>query len=245
MADDPETGARWRLSPRGVEHRVERVWATDAGLTGLLVFVFFLLLVAPPLIAEHLLPPWVFDVLFSMVVISGVAAVAQKKWVSIGVIALAVATLLIRWLHLGLGRRSLEIVDAALGASTLFLFACMVLVQVLRKGRITLHRVRGAVAAYLLFGLSWTAAYQLVLAVRPDAFRLGEGTDPRLGLLYYSFVTLTTVGYGDITPLIPFARSLAIAEALIGQLFPAVLIARLVSLEIAGRSGGEGDGFRG
>jgi voltage-gated potassium channel Kch len=68
------------------------------------------------------------------------------------------------------------------------------------------------------------------------AFRLGEGRDPRLELTYYSFVTLTTVGYGDITPLIPAARSLAIAEALIGQLFPAILIARLVSMEIAARA---------
>jgi hypothetical protein len=51
-------------------------------------------------------------------------------------------------------------------------------------------------------------------------------------LIYYSFVTLTTVGYGDITPLHPTARSLAMAEALIGQLYPAILIARLVSLRI-------------
>jgi voltage-gated potassium channel Kch len=55
-------------------------------------------------------------------------------------------------------------------------------------------------------------------------------------LLYYSFVTLTTVGYGDVTPLAPAARSLAITEALIGQLFPAVLIARLVSMELASKS---------
>ena len=60
--------------------------------------------------------------------------------------------------------------------------------------------------------------------------------DPRLELLYFSFVTLTTVGYGDITPLLPAARSLAISEALVGQLFPAVLIGRLVSMELLSRS---------
>jgi hypothetical protein len=245
MADDAETRERWRLGPGHVRRRIDSVWHTDAGLSALLVFVFFLLMVAPPLIGAELLPPGVFDVLFSLVVVSGVVAVAEKKWVSIGSIVLAVATLLIRWLHFGLGRTALAIVDAGLGAFTLFLFACMVLVQVLRKGRITLHRVRGAVAAYLLFGLSWAAAYQLVFVARPNAFRLDAAKDPRLELVYYSFVTLTTVGYGDITPLIPFARSLAIAEALVGQLFPAVLIARLVSMEISSRDRAEGDGFRG
>jgi voltage-gated potassium channel Kch len=245
MADDARTPPRWGIGAGNVRRRIEARWQTDVALSALLAFVFCLLMVAPPLIADELLPSWVFDVLFSLVVVSGVVAVSDKTWVAIGSVTLAAATLLIRWLHFGLGRKALEIVDGALGAVTLFLFACMVLVQVLRKGRITMHRVRGSVAAFLLFGLSWAAAYELVFVVRPGAFRLTEGKDPRLELLYYSFVTLTTVGYGDITPLIPFARSLAIAEALLGQLFPAVLIARLVSLEIAGRRDGEGEGFRG
>jgi voltage-gated potassium channel Kch len=61
------------------------------------------------------------------------------------------------------------------------------------------------------------------------------GTRLTHGLAYYSFVTLTTVGYGDITPVHPVARSLAIAEALVGQLYPAILIARLVAMEIESR----------
>jgi voltage-gated potassium channel Kch len=61
-----------------------------------------------------------------------------------------------------------------------------------------------------------------------------------MSLLYYSFVTLTTVGYGDVTPVAPAARSLAVAEALVGQLFPAVLIARLVSMELASKQGSKG-----
>ena len=60
----------------------------------------------------------------------------------------------------------------------------------------------------------------------------------RHSLLYYSFVTLTTVGYGDITPVHPMARSLAMAEALVGQLYPAILIARLVSLQIMSKKNG-------
>jgi hypothetical protein len=104
-------------------------------------------------------------------------------------------------------------------------------------GRRTIHRVQGAVAAYLLLGLAWSFAYELAMLGSADAVHFADATGfpaaqvPRL--VYFSFVTLTTLGYGDIVPVSPAARSLAVTEALIGQLFPAILIARLVSLEIS------------
>ena len=92
---------------------------------------------------------------------------------------------------------------------------------------------------YLLLGLIWMSAYKLLLRAVPGAihFASGEPSDLRLGhgLGYYSFVTLTTLGYGDITPVHPVARSLASGEALVGQLYPAILIARLVSMQLASR----------
>jgi hypothetical protein len=116
--------------------------------------------------------------------------------------------------------------------------ALVVLVQVFREGPITAHRIRGAVAVYLLLGLGWAFAYRLVAIARPDAFAFPAGTAVAQGedhtwrLVYFSFVTLTTVGYGDITAAHPVARSLVVCEALVGQLFPAILLARLVSMEI-------------
>ena len=115
----------------------------------------------------------------------------------------------------------------------------LVLDHVFRAGPITGDRVRGAILAYLLIGLVWTFAYQLTHRLAPGSFRLGDSTPtPEVfmhGLGYFSYVTLTTVGYGDVTPLHPLARSLAVAEGLIGQLYPAILIGRLVSLQISTR----------
>jgi Ion channel. len=95
-----------------------------------------------------------------------------------------------------------------------------------------LHRVQGAVAVYLLFGLIWAFAYDFVILHAPQAFHADELTVQHgpltPTLIYFSFTTLTTVGYGDITPIHPIARSLAMLEAFVGQLFPAILIARLV-----------------
>jgi hypothetical protein len=238
-ATEVAAGARARVQTLG--GRLGDFLRADVALSALLAFLFCLLLVVPSLMSHGLLSSTVMDVLFSLIVVSAAVAASAYRWAAFVASALAAGTLAIRWLHFGLGVRTLGIVDAALGAVALLILAALVLGQVFRAGPITMHRVRGSVAAYLLLGMSWAAAYELVLRIDASAFRLAEGKDPRLELVYFSFVTLTTVGYGDITPLIPPARSLAIAEALVGQLFPAVLIARLVSMELADRMGGGRD----
>jgi len=101
--------------------------------------------------------------------------------------------------------------------------------------RVTVHRVRGAILLYLnvaaLFGIAYTALQQVV----PEAFHIviQPGEAPTAAFTYFSLTTITTVGFGDITPLHPLARSLATLEAVFGQLFPATLLARLVALHLA------------
>ena len=224
-----DRGPHRARAARKVERRLETVWRTDAGMTALVVFLFCMLIVAPPLLGAGIVKPVVFDVLFSLILVSAATAVANRRWAAVTAVALAVASLAFRWINFGLGHPSIALVDAVIEAVALLFFAALVMSQVLREGPITMHRVRGSVAAYLLFGLACSAAYQ------------AAGKDPRLELLYFSFVTLTTVGYGDITPVVPAARSLAIAEALVGQLFPAVLIVRLVGLEIISRRNDRGE----
>jgi hypothetical protein len=96
----------------------------------------------------------------------------------------------------------------------------------------------GAVAAYLLIGMVWSLAYYLVTLWIPEAFSVQGSFAPggreslQSQLFYFSFVTLTTLGYGDIVAVHPIVRMLVILEGVIGQLFPAILIARLVSLQV-------------
>jgi hypothetical protein len=129
--------------------------------------------------------------------------------------------------------------EAAGLALFLLLLVAVVTAQVFREGPITFHRIQGAVAIYLMLALIWGSLYQVVSLVDPNAFS-GNGVAPglplrRQTLYYFSFITLTTVGYGDVTPVAPLARSLAMLEALTGQLFPVILIARLVAMEIGSR----------
>ncbi|MGA7263129.1 MAG: ion channel [Stellaceae bacterium] len=106
-------------------------------------------------------------------------------------------------------------------------------------GRITSHRLQGAVVLYLNLATIFASAYGLIWELRPDAFvnLVAPVGGPReaASMLYFSLTTLTTTGYGDIVPVDPFARSLANLEAVIGQFYLAITVARLVTLELADR----------
>ncbi len=109
--------------------------------------------------------------------------------------------------------------------------------DVFAPGRVTVHRIVGAVALYLLIGLTFAGAFAILGVRIPNAFSgLVLADKPALAsnVIYFSFVNLTSVGYGDILPVHPIARALCNVEAIIGQLYPATLLARLVSLQLVG-----------
>jgi hypothetical protein len=103
-----------------------------------------------------------------------------------------------------------------------------------RSGPITAVNLHVAIAVYLLFGLAWASAYLIVIQMNLDSFQstVSLSSSSETEWYYYSFVTLTTLGNGEITPLTRIARVLAAGEAVTGQLYFAVLIARLIGLEI-------------
>jgi len=129
----------------------------------------------------------------------------------------------------------LELVD-------IFIFFCISITLAIRhlfdEGPITINRLLGGICIYILLGMCWSIIYIFLIVWQPDSFtgaapHSAEGTI-FWDMIYFSFVTLTTLGYGDINPVQPIARSLAYMEALTGQLFIAILIGTLVG-NIAGR----------
>jgi hypothetical protein len=102
---------------------------------------------------------------------------------------------------------------------------------------VTFHPIVGGVLLYLIIGQIFAGLIGLVTLLEPGAVTHLEPLNNNFvgNLIYFSFVTLTTTGYGDIVPLHPYARSLANIEAVIGQLYPATLLARLVTLELKSR----------
>ncbi len=173
------------------------------------------------------------DIVFSVLLISGVAiAWGQRKLFLLAALVASV-TLVVRWLALWNETRKLQLWSDSWTLLAIVIIAFVLLTQVFRAGPVTHLRIQGAIAVYLLFGVGWAHAYHIAATLQPGSFNYSAGELSTVGdWAYYSFVTLTTVGYGDITPVRQVARNLAIGEALAGQLYLAVMIARLVAMEV-------------
>jgi hypothetical protein len=218
-----------------------RFWADDKGLSIFSALLLIVVFVLPPLLPPGSGRSLAGDVLYALLLISGVQALAQRRLARMALLPVAVVTLAV-----DLGSWVLPVPEPWVRATSLLsllLFLVVVLGQTLRRGPVTPHRIQGAVAAYLLLGVLWADAYALVALVRPGAFSgpLSPADGPR-AWFYFSFVTLTTLGYGDVLPVHPAARSLAILEAVTGPLYLAILVARLVSLGVAPGQSASPDG---
>ncbi len=221
------------MSPARVH--LSRFWSTDRSLTVFLILLLVIVFVLHPLGDLGFLNRLWIGLVFSFLLVSGVAAVAQSRAMLTLATGLSLLALLSIWAEHVAPRHSSSVLRAASVLACLGLLAWVVLRRVFQAGPITMDRVQGSLAVYLLLGLMWTSAYSLVLLHDPDAFQpaipaMAAALQPKL--VYFSFVTLTTTGYGDFTPVNPVARALSNLESLVGQLYPVVLIARLVAMEL-------------
>src|SRR5262249_51586024 len=217
---------------------VARFWKADWYLSFLLCMLLLVVFVLFPLSGRGPLGGVVLQLVFSLILISGVALVANSRMVLVLATLLAAGTAAIGWIQLYEPSRQLAVIGVSLWILFFSMLAAVILVRVFREGRINFYRIQGAVCVYLLLGVIWSGCYRLVIQFDPEAFNLpaSPADAPLMSkLVYFSFVTLTTVGYGDVTAVHSMARSLALLEALTGQLFPAVLIARLVAMEVSHR----------
>jgi len=217
-----------RLHPR-------HFWSTESGLTGLLIFSLGYLIVLNSL-SEFSFGRVAARLFFSLIIVAGILTTFKQRWLHGFAIVLAVASLALNWVEEIRPGGVLTTLNAGLSLIYLGFLLAMVAVQVFGEGPVTGHRIRGAIVVYLLLGGLWALLYQVVALTIPQAFRLPEGMaggDPdalqRL-MTYYSFITLTTTAYGDITPVHPVSGTLVMLEAPVGQLYPSITLARLVSL---------------
>jgi hypothetical protein len=136
-----------------------------------------------------------------------------------------------------------EVIVAVTASAFIMVTVIGLVRQLFRVRRVTFDTISAAICAYLLLALAWAFMFALVELERPGSFSSGlfvkhSGAGSALLItmnnsIYYSFVCLTTTGYGDIAPLSEVARTLSILESVTGQMYLAILIARLVSLEVA------------
>jgi voltage-gated potassium channel len=167
-------------------------------------------------------------VVFGLVLAGSMAAVYEYRRLFVVGLALGLPALAI--LVFG-GTGTVDMTGLALGIATMTFVGVVMLQGIYRQSTVNAASVSASLVVYLLLGIIWATAYLLVETYSPGSFyglSSGGAAEVRRDLFYYSFVTLTTLGYGDIGPVGSGARALAIMQAVIGQLYLVVLVASLV-----------------
>lgn len=215
-----------------------RAWIGDRLLTWLTILLVILTFVIVPLHASGLIVVQGYGFAIVLVTASCLAGTPASSKAAVTMllgIAFALAAIAARLMDQALLGMYLDgLAWITVGATLAYVVAR----AVFAPGRVTYHRINGAVLLYLTIGQIFVGLYGVLALLAPPAFsglHLTDGPKLLSDFIYFSFATLTTVGYGDIAPVHPLARSLSNLEAIIGQLYPATLLARLVTLELQDR----------
>jgi hypothetical protein len=205
-----------------------------------LLIALLLLYLTGPILDQFRGASILLDIIYSCVLIAAVYAASRRRttlWIAIALAALVFLSVILRSV---LDQARVTRLSLVLLSVFLAYIAGTVLREVFRAKKVTANEIFGAICVYLLLGSIWASWYGLVLSFNHEAFSFATETmvtgsaieiqrDYFSRLNYFSFVTLTTLGYGDIVPRSELARMLAWMQAVTGQLYLAVLIARLVS----------------
>lgn len=213
-------------------------WSKERSLSALLVLLCVQSFIIGPLMLDRHLLSVISTLLFSLILLAGLLTLTKRRMVRLVAQLFIAGALGVHWALLIFPSYALTVADRVLTICFAVGLTTVVLNEVYRPGSVTAHRIRGSVAAYLLLGYLFSCAYGLLDLIFPGALAVNpaleqQGSDRRDIFMYFSIVTLTTVGFGDVTAVHPGARALVMMEGLIGTLYPAILIARLVSLQLA------------
>ena len=203
-----------------------------------LLVAIFLLLVVTPFLEGFVRLRFLFNVFLSAVLVSAVYALSQKIRNIVIAALLAIPMLISIWTQYFVQSDAIFLVGRICGAFFIAFTIFHILRHIFQEQDVTKDTIAGAAAVYLLFALMWTFLYSVLELVEPGSFEistaqtLGEGNI----FVYYSFVTITTMGYGDIIPVTYISTSLAVLEAVVGQLYLVVLVAWLVGMYVSKKS---------
>ncbi|UCG21465.1 MAG: hypothetical protein JSU80_02415 [Deltaproteobacteria bacterium] len=209
-------------------------WCFKRRFLALLLLILAMLIIVP-LADEFVRLRMLMDIFWSALFIAVIYAVSQKKHHILVGVLLALPMLGSIWSRYFMQYSALEAVGGLCGAA-FFIFAIIqILIFVYTQKEVTRDLIAGAAIVYLLMALAWSFIFGAVESLNPGSFSIPdiEGISISRSFLYYSFVTITTLGYGDITPVTSLARSLCILEAVIGQLYLVVQVAWLVGVHVS------------
>jgi len=200
-----------------------------------LLISLLLLILITPLFESVFELTTLLDIFITVIFLSSIYAISQKEQnlrIAVGILLPVIAGM---WLTYFVHIPYLSLVGDCCSI-LFFAFTIIIILSTLfREDEVTLDVIYGAVVVYLLMALMWAFIFDVTETLHPGSFQISANPlqDTRVHFIYYSFVTITTVGYGDILPLSLTARAFSIVEMVVGQIYLIVLIARLVGINIS------------
>jgi hypothetical protein len=233
------------ISLKHLIRKNQEFWNHERSLTALLVYTCLALIFWIGL-GNDSQDLWAFavgDLLFNLIILAGVFAVFTQWRKQFWFITIAIGSGVFRIVVFIWSSMLSQLMCHVLSIAFFVLLARMVLNHIFKDGPMNFYRIQGSVVVFLIIGIVYAMIYTIIHVVTPEAFHVTiDGSalsDEFSQFLYLSFVTITTLGIGDMFPVSPLAKALVVFESMIGLLYPVIMIARLVSIEVnnSGRSG--------
>lgn len=212
----------------------DNMWTSEKSFSFLLAVLSLYIFVVIPFMGEDLLAKIVFLLFFYLLLTSGIPYFLKRNKKTITFI-FVVFPLILFLMELWIQTEWLQLFTDFFIVVYCGVLGYIILRRTFGQGEIDSRRIQGALVVYLLGALIFGLFYHSIFILSGEKSFHGITASHRREFLYFSFCTLTTDGYGDILPLSSLARSFSNLESLIGQLYPAILIARLVSMEFSAK----------
>jgi voltage-gated potassium channel len=204
------------------------------GRFGFLLISILIMIILRPFVEGHIGLQALLALFMTAIVISILYAVSEQKRVLMIALAIAIPTLIIKWTSYFVNISAIHLASDVIGVVFTAYATIIILSYVFSEKKISADVIFAAISGYFLIGLMWAFIFSALEFLIPGSFQGPQVEASRLShAYYYSFTTLTTLGYGDITPVSAPARSFSFLEAIMGQLYLAILIAGLVGKYIA------------
>ena len=218
------------ITPQEILRSKERFFILLCLILGLLVLV--------PILNRFVTARIFLDIFLTAVVISMLYAISHKKVYVIAGLSLAVVMLASLWLQYFYPNKSIAAIGMLAGVLFIAVIIANILGFILKSDEVNREIIYAAILLYLMAALLWAFVYTFLELVDPASFNV-DLKQPQGHLLvfqYYSFVTITTLGYGDITPITEVAKAFSVLEAIVGQLYLVVAVAWLVGMYVSKKS---------
>jgi hypothetical protein len=219
----------YKKNPQLLKH----LWTKESGLSGMLVLLFIMHFILIPVFGSHRFFMVILNIFWMLFLMAGIFALAKSQKQAIIISIIPVLFIFFGWLSIYNTSNIIITTELILTICTFLLLIMLVLIKVFEPGPVTIYRIIGSIVVYLLVANLWAMVYIFLYENIEGSFQITlppfASNSLQANFLYFSYITLTTTGFGEIVPLHPLARSLVQVEAIIGVMYPVVLIGRLVS----------------